>query len=163
MPTPAPSESPTPLPSESPTPLPSQSPTRVQCFDGVQNEDETDVDCGGSCSSCALGQGCLLDTDCSNRSCSSGICISAAPTVVPTATPTLVPTFLACEIGHFYNTSILDCQPCSPGTSKNLKVRLHKTAQVAPPFLILHLCINQSQGHQLCEPCPVGYSQPLPV
>jgi len=28
-----------------------------QCFDGVQNYDETGVDCGGSCSACSTGEG----------------------------------------------------------------------------------------------------------
>ena len=106
----------------------------MQCSDGVQNEDETDVDCGSACSSCALGQGCLLDNDCSSRSCSSGICSSDAPTQIPTATPTLVPAAPACEIGHFYDENILDCQPCPPGTSKNTKVRVQDRKGCVPMF-----------------------------
>jgi hypothetical protein len=35
------------------------------CHDNVKDGDETDVDCGGSCAPCALGQGCMLDSDCS--------------------------------------------------------------------------------------------------
>src|SRR5581483_11242975 len=34
------------------------------CSDGVTNGNETDVDCGGSCSACALGKMCKLDGDC---------------------------------------------------------------------------------------------------
>src|SRR5690242_2058603 len=35
------------------------------CTDGVKNGDETDVDCGGSCSNkCAVGKGCGTATDC---------------------------------------------------------------------------------------------------
>jgi hypothetical protein len=42
-----------------------------RCTDGVQNCDETDVDCGGSwCPPCPNGQGCLVDGD-----CRSGVCI----------------------------------------------------------------------------------------
>ena len=34
------------------------------CADGVRNQDETDIDCGGSCGFCASGQQCLSDGDC---------------------------------------------------------------------------------------------------
>jgi hypothetical protein len=35
------------------------------CHDNLKDGDETDIDCGGSCPPCALGQGCLVDGDCS--------------------------------------------------------------------------------------------------
>jgi hypothetical protein len=46
------------------------------CLDGVQDGDETDVDCGGSCSvKCAAGQGCVSNSDCPrNHACSGGVC-----------------------------------------------------------------------------------------
>ena len=35
------------------------------CEDGAKNQDETDVDCGGSCEAkCALGRGCSSAGDC---------------------------------------------------------------------------------------------------
>jgi hypothetical protein len=34
------------------------------CSDDTRNGDETDVDCGGSCAPCALGQSCAIDADC---------------------------------------------------------------------------------------------------
>jgi len=41
-----------------------------QCFDGVQNGDETDVDCGGAiCYPCKPKQKCLVDTDCYTNMC----------------------------------------------------------------------------------------------
>jgi hypothetical protein len=50
-----------------------QAPT---CGDGVQNQDETDVDCGGStCPDCTIGQSCVVGTD-----CTTGLCVSAACT-----------------------------------------------------------------------------------
>jgi len=40
------------------------------CEDGIQNQDETDVDCGGSvCGMCMNGQGCLNDLDCISGFC----------------------------------------------------------------------------------------------
>lgn len=49
----------------------SSSNTCFSCNNNVrdQGSDETDVDCGGPCSSCAVGQMCLVDTDCSSGSC----------------------------------------------------------------------------------------------
>ena len=44
------------------------------CDDGTQNGDETDVDCGGSCTPCALGGSCSAATDCAAGECSGGVC-----------------------------------------------------------------------------------------
>ena len=42
----------------------------VDCQDGVQNQDETDVDCGGNtCAPCANGSNCNVDGDCANNIC----------------------------------------------------------------------------------------------
>lgn len=53
------------------------------CADGVKNQDETDVDCGGACPACNLGQTCDKNSDCANGVCdfvSTGTCIDAKPT-----------------------------------------------------------------------------------
>jgi hypothetical protein len=34
------------------------------CADGVLNQDETDVDCGGECGPCAAGSACSVPDDC---------------------------------------------------------------------------------------------------
>ena len=48
------------------------------CTDVVQNGDETDIDCGGSCSTrCDPGEGCAVAADCQSGVCTSGTC--AAP------------------------------------------------------------------------------------
>ena len=44
------------------------------CDDQAQNQDETDVDCGGSCSPCLEGQMCLLPGDCVTGTCEAGVC-----------------------------------------------------------------------------------------
>ncbi|MFT7579476.1 MAG: hypothetical protein ACI9MR_001140 [Myxococcota bacterium] len=54
------------------------------CTDGGKNQDETDVDCGGSCPGCDDGQTCNVDGDCANELCLDGVCATpcgAAPTL----------------------------------------------------------------------------------
>ncbi len=45
------------------------------CTDGVRNDIETDVDCGGlGCPRCELGERCRRHTDCTTELCSGGRC-----------------------------------------------------------------------------------------
>lgn len=53
------------------------------CDDGMQNGNETGVDCGGSCGPCEDGESCRTDADCLS-SCVNGIC--AAPSCVDACT-----------------------------------------------------------------------------
>jgi hypothetical protein len=39
------------------------------CADGQKNNDETDIDCGGSCSKCDNGKACLQPSDCKSGAC----------------------------------------------------------------------------------------------
>lgn len=48
------------------------------CSDGAKNQNETAVDCGGSCPACADNQGCLVGTDCMSLVCVGNLC--RAPT-----------------------------------------------------------------------------------
>ncbi len=43
------------------------------CTDGVKNGTETDKDCGGSCSGCALGKTCAVNADCAQGTCQAGV------------------------------------------------------------------------------------------
>ena len=53
-----------------------QAPT---CGDGVQNQDETDIDCGGStCAGCGAGEMCGSGGDCASGVCTGNLCQSAA-------------------------------------------------------------------------------------
>ncbi len=45
------------------------------CFNGVRDEDETGLDCGGSCGSCG-GDKCSQDSDCSSGYCEAGVCVN---------------------------------------------------------------------------------------
>ena len=50
-------------------------PTVETCSDGITNQDETDVDCGGSiCDACTNGLACLVDSDCSSDFCNNNVC-----------------------------------------------------------------------------------------
>jgi len=44
------------------------------CGDALWTDDETDVDCGGSCGPCADGLRCVESEDCSSGSCEQGVC-----------------------------------------------------------------------------------------
>jgi hypothetical protein len=47
------------------------------CDDGVQNDDETDVDCGGSCgATCEEGEACEVAGDCVSDACGEGVCLN---------------------------------------------------------------------------------------
>ena len=47
------------------------------CDDGIKSGDESDLDCGGSCDACDLGQLCAGDDDCGQGQCIAGSCQSA--------------------------------------------------------------------------------------
>ncbi len=60
-----------PQPTITPTPLP---PT---CSDGIKNDSETGIDCGGAPSMCPLcpnGQGCFANSNCLSNFCQAGMC-----------------------------------------------------------------------------------------
>lgn len=44
------------------------------CDDGSHNGLETDIDCGGLCGRCRVGQQCLTDDDCSTGLCRAALC-----------------------------------------------------------------------------------------
>jgi hypothetical protein len=54
----------------------------ASCSDGVQDQGETDVDCGGltSCPRCAVGENCSAGSDCQTSSCMGGQCVAASCT-----------------------------------------------------------------------------------
>jgi hypothetical protein len=47
------------------------------CFDGILSGDESDVDCGGSCPGCEIGDSCEDYDDCSSNYCLAGVCTEA--------------------------------------------------------------------------------------
>jgi hypothetical protein len=73
----------------------------AKCDDGVKNQGEGDVDCGGPCpAKCPTGKSCGVDGDCVGALCSAGVC-------APTCTDGL----------SNQGESDVDCGgPCSPCT-----------------------------------------------
>ena len=56
--------------------------TEYSCSDSLKNQDETDVDCGGSvCNKCDAGKVCLNNSDCANDKCISGVCETKYPNI----------------------------------------------------------------------------------
>ncbi|MFT6395329.1 MAG: hypothetical protein ACJAYU_000071 [Bradymonadia bacterium] len=45
------------------------------CEDGVVSGFESDIDCGGDCSTCPTGSDCGVPADCASGLCSGGVCI----------------------------------------------------------------------------------------
>lgn len=83
--------------------------------DGIQNGNETDVNCGGTCPQrCADGKKCNTAADCASQVCVSGICAQAQCTdATKNGTETDIdcggPNCLACTAGRSC-TLDLDCQ-----------------------------------------------------
>jgi hypothetical protein len=44
------------------------------CSDLIRNGDETDIDCGGTCGPCNVGDRCNIDEDCDKGTCNAGRC-----------------------------------------------------------------------------------------
>ena len=50
------------------------------CSDNLLNQEESDIDCGGSCIGCSIGQSCNVHADCASNYCSLGVCSEASCT-----------------------------------------------------------------------------------
>ncbi|MGC4064073.1 MAG: hypothetical protein QM784_05420 [Polyangiaceae bacterium] len=49
------------------------------CTDGIRNGNESDIDCGGSCTAkCANGKACSVNADCQSSLCSQSVCTTAS-------------------------------------------------------------------------------------
>ncbi len=60
------------------------------CTDTIQNQGETDVDCGGAtaCPRCTVGEMCVAGSDCQSGSCSTGTCQPSCTDMVKNGTET---------------------------------------------------------------------------
>src|SRR4051812_25602351 len=46
----------------------------ASCTDQIANGDESDTDCGGSCSPCGASRACAVDVDCESGTCTDDRC-----------------------------------------------------------------------------------------
>jgi hypothetical protein len=78
----------------------------LACLDQAQDNDETDVDCGGSCTPCADTRKCAIDQDCSSDDCDA-----LARTCLPV---TCLNSIL--DSGEVDVDCGGPCSPCVPGS-----------------------------------------------
>jgi hypothetical protein len=84
------------------------------CSDGIQNQGETAVDCGGpNCAPCLAGQMCLAPTDCTSNDCMAGVCLCLSDTDCATdACDTLTNACVASQCSDHHkdgNETDIDC------------------------------------------------------
>ncbi len=53
-------------------------PAEPNCTDGLLNQDESDVDCGGPCVPCDNNKACMTSEDCLSTICQNQICVETA-------------------------------------------------------------------------------------
>jgi hypothetical protein len=97
----------------------SGTPPEPGCADQIKNQDETDVDCGGSCGPCADGQACSSADDCASMACVAGTCVSTSCLVDADCAALTTPCSLGvCDPQSFLCTAVADNQgePCDDGT-----------------------------------------------
>ena len=54
-------------------------PPVATCVDGIKNQTESDIDCGGPCPTCANGQACVTSVDCNSSICQNNVCQAPVP------------------------------------------------------------------------------------
>lgn len=52
--------------------------TADACGNGIQDDGEADVDCGGDCDACPTGSRCVVPKDCASQTCETGSCLGPA-------------------------------------------------------------------------------------
>jgi len=124
----------------------------AKCGDGVKNGNETDVDCGGSCTGCDLGEGCGVPADCLSGACTAGKCVAPGPACALGAADAVTgqrcPLFMACtqsvECGDFKGCQQWFCNnaktcelnakvDCWTNVGGNCNADVVFTQQTAPP------------------------------
>jgi len=60
-------------------PTPTTPTATASCTDGIKNQAESDIDCGGTCGVCVTGKMCTVSADCASTFCTAGVCTASAP------------------------------------------------------------------------------------
>jgi hypothetical protein len=130
------------------------------CTDGVKNQNETDLDCGGSCSPCDIGRACLAGANCQSFVCTAGLCAAASCTDgVKNQNETDVDcggscdpcdTGLACVVAADCASAVCGALACAPGALLCCQAPScdDDVANGTEPFV--------DCGNAACGGCPVG-------
>jgi hypothetical protein len=126
----------------------------MTCEDGMLNQDETDIDCGGVvCPACIDGQACLVDEDCTSTVCTEGVCAMPA---CDDLKPNGVETDVDCG-GP-------DCEPCADNLACLVGTDCESQSCVAN-ICEAATCVDEVKngaesdidcGGPECDPCPDG-------
>lgn len=143
------------------------------CADGVQNGDETDVDCGGSCLSvCDPNGACSVGGDCKSGHCVGGLCTDAEADCRLLSLALLLEEFKAimaddcadCELFYPYIRAAMDeANMLCPMRATSFLVSTCKCILDGSGSLTLHLllllCLARWVGVMLGPFCTTPQSQ----
>jgi hypothetical protein len=134
----------------SPTTSPTPSPPPASCANGVKDNTETDVDCGGdACLGCEVDERCGTDSDCLSGACDGApsICV-----VAPTPSPTNAPTFASdtcnqatCNDHGMCEDNVCACYPGFDGPTCAIQLTAEKSTHVTMDVYWGVLGIDRSQ------------------
>ena len=131
------------------------------CNDHSKNQDETDIDCGGSCADCATGKTCLTSADCQSSYCDGSICreTGSTTTTVSTAVSTCTDSdggenyFVrgsAQGFNHYNNAVVTWSDYCTDTSGRSLN---------EGPVLYEAVCRNNEVVYLYNVPCENGCKQ----
>ena len=107
-----------------------------ECFNAVQDGNESDVDCGGKdCAPCAIGLECVFDSDCKSGECLALRCVEATPSPSPSSSVSATPSVTAST-----TTTATEGTSPTPTSSVSATVTSTGTPSRSPgPTIILSL------------------------
>ena len=97
---------------------------QAACVNGMQDNSETDVDCGGEAcvaiaALCSLGSACNFDSDCGSYHCSGSVCTAPPPPTCAVGEYLVESSCVMCASGKYsatvVSTSESDCIECLAG------------------------------------------------
>ena len=82
----------------------------IGCFDGLKNNNEVGVDCGGTCTlKCKDGTPCSDAGDCANGQCADGLCCNTACTGACTACNIVMKEGVCSQLAKGHDDSMPTC------------------------------------------------------
>ncbi|MEK6823225.1 MAG: hypothetical protein AABY13_05325, partial [Nanoarchaeota archaeon] len=134
------------------------------CDNGIVDNDETDVDCGGSCGDCRNGQKCAYWSDCSSGICAQGKCVEAPPSTVDGGTNLCETTKVCGTTTVNACTSLTNCGFCGNDCTAGTEGAICNSGQCDCPLGWRFCNSGGSNGRKLCLPvsqqCPTIQQNP---